>query len=269
MVTLSFDCSSGHSHWQRLRLTKKWLNNICGVVHTTQRLICLRKSPLLRLRSKVDLLACRENFLDKNVVKITHLSQLPIRCLPQPPPPPPISTKMRENYDFILSNTQLTRPQHNSPSVTFTVVTHMKCYFWSFRNFDSLIPDAPELIGNFLEGEQDASCKRNAFMMLIHADQVQRWYNYYRPQRSCGKVMFSQASVILFTGGGGVGQTHHPTLQRTVRILLECILVQKKVTVLFTKPSGKYGNSGSTNEFVVRWSCSFSMLVIIWTRYQF
>ena len=24
----------------------------------------------------------------------------------------------------------------------------------------------------------------------------------YRPQRSCGRVMFSQASVILFTGGG-------------------------------------------------------------------
>ena len=29
----------------------------------------------------------------------------------------------------------------------------------------------------------------------------------YRPQRSCGKVMFSQASVILFTGG--VWQTRH------------------------------------------------------------
>ena len=28
-------------------------------------------------------------------------------------------------------------------------------------------------------------------------------WNCYRPQRSCGKVMFSQASVILFTGGGG------------------------------------------------------------------
>lgn len=40
-----------------------------------------------------------------------------------------------------------------------------------YRNFDSLIPDAPELIHNFLEGEQDMSCKRNAFMMLIHADQ--------------------------------------------------------------------------------------------------
>lgn len=40
-----------------------------------------------------------------------------------------------------------------------------------YRNFDFLIPDAPELIANFLEGEQDMSCKRNAFVMLIHADQ--------------------------------------------------------------------------------------------------
>ena len=31
---------------------------------------------------------------------------------------------------------------------------------------------------------------------------------YYRPQRSCGKVMFSQASVILSTGGGVCGR--HP-----------------------------------------------------------
>ena len=28
-------------------------------------------------------------------------------------------------------------------------------------------------------------------------------YNFYRPQRSWGKVIFSQASVILLTGGGG------------------------------------------------------------------
>ncbi|XP_046326650.1 coatomer subunit beta-like isoform X2 [Haliotis rufescens] len=46
-----------------------------------------------------------------------------------------------------------------------------------YRNFDFLIPDAPELIANFLEGEQDMSCKRNAFMMLIHADQ-ERALNY-------------------------------------------------------------------------------------------
>lgn len=40
-----------------------------------------------------------------------------------------------------------------------------------YRNFDQLIPDAPELIASFLEREQDMSCKRNAFIMLIHTDQ--------------------------------------------------------------------------------------------------
>ena len=35
----------------------------------------------------------------------------------------------------------------------------------------------------------------------------QEWIlSFYRSQRSCGKVMFSQASVILFTGAGGVWQ---------------------------------------------------------------
>uniref|UniRef100_UPI00358F8219 coatomer subunit beta isoform X2 n=1 Tax=Myxine glutinosa TaxID=7769 RepID=UPI00358F8219 len=40
-----------------------------------------------------------------------------------------------------------------------------------YRNFEHLIPDAPELIHDFLVNEKDSSCKRNAFMMLIHADQ--------------------------------------------------------------------------------------------------
>ncbi|XP_063530044.1 coatomer subunit beta [Cydia strobilella] len=43
--------------------------------------------------------------------------------------------------------------------------------FTIYRNFDFLIPDAPELIANFLDGEQDMSCKRNAFLMLLHAEQ--------------------------------------------------------------------------------------------------
>ena len=47
-----------------------------------------------------------------------------------------------------------------------------KCLPRLYRNFDTLIPDAPELIHSYLEGEQDASCKRNAFMMLIHVDRV-------------------------------------------------------------------------------------------------
>ena len=44
--------------------------------------------------------------------------------------------------------------------------------FTTLRSFDHLIPDAPELIQNYLEGEQDPSCKRNAFMMLVHVDKV-------------------------------------------------------------------------------------------------
>lgn len=40
-----------------------------------------------------------------------------------------------------------------------------------YRNFEFLVPDAPELIQAYLEGEQDPSCKRNAFIMLIHTDQ--------------------------------------------------------------------------------------------------
>ena len=74
---------------------------------------------------------------------------------------------------------------------------------------------------------------------------------YYRLQRSWGKVMFSQACVILFTGGGGSTSVHagiplpweqtppwsrHTPLPqsilgdtvnaRAVRILLECNLVR-------------------------------------------
>ena len=63
-----------------------------------------------------------------------------------------------------------------------------------------------------------------------------RVVNVYHPQYSCGKVLFLHVYVILFTGGG-VWQADIPRgrqtprslwrrpLQRTVRILLECILV--------------------------------------------
>jgi len=40
-----------------------------------------------------------------------------------------------------------------------------------YSHFDYLIPDAPELIYNFLLVEGDASCKRNAFIMLFNCAQ--------------------------------------------------------------------------------------------------
>ncbi|KAI3382227.1 hypothetical protein SNEBB_003689 [Seison nebaliae] len=40
-----------------------------------------------------------------------------------------------------------------------------------YQNFDNLIPDAADIIYNYLLDEQDMSCRRNAFMMLIYKDQ--------------------------------------------------------------------------------------------------
>lgn len=49
--------------------------------------------------------------------------------------------------------------------------------FTIYKNFDWLVPDGPELIANFLDAQADMSCKRNAFLMLLHADQ-ERALNY-------------------------------------------------------------------------------------------
>ncbi len=49
--------------------------------------------------------------------------------------------------------------------------------FTIYKNFEWLVPDGPELISNFLDTQQDMSCKRNAFLMLLHADQ-ERALNY-------------------------------------------------------------------------------------------
>ena len=35
-----------------------------------------------------------------------------------------------------------------------------------YREFENLIPDAPELMQTFLAAESDATCKRNAFVFL-------------------------------------------------------------------------------------------------------
>jgi coatomer subunit beta len=37
-----------------------------------------------------------------------------------------------------------------------------------YREFEHLIPDAPELIDTFLAAESDSTCKRNAFVFLAN-----------------------------------------------------------------------------------------------------
>ncbi|KAI9339975.1 adaptin N terminal region-domain-containing protein [Obelidium mucronatum] len=40
-----------------------------------------------------------------------------------------------------------------------------------YKNFEHLIPDAPELIFNYIQTEADPNCKRNAFVMLMNTKQ--------------------------------------------------------------------------------------------------
>lgn len=84
----------------------------------------------------------------------------------------------------------LTLVKHIDPSVVRNCTAYFFLFCCYFRNFDFLIPDAPELIATFLEGEQDMSCKRNAFMMLIHADQV--WEGY---------IVYIGVSLIIWAPG--------------------------------------------------------------------
>lgn len=44
----------------------------------------------------------------------------------------------------------------------------MLCIYAIYKHAEHLIPDAPDLIFNFLSAEADAACKRNAFIMLVN-----------------------------------------------------------------------------------------------------
>ena len=39
-----------------------------------------------------------------------------------------------------------------------------------YRQFEFLVPDAPDLVAKFLDTETDVACRRNAFLMLMNAD---------------------------------------------------------------------------------------------------
>ena len=68
----------------------------------------------------------------------------------------------------------------------------------------------------------------SAFTVISGSGAKTSWLNLYRPQRSCSKVMFSEASVILFTGGclpSACWDTSPPRKHPPVCILLECFLV--------------------------------------------
>ena len=88
-----------------------------------------------------------------------YLCRLSPPCYPQSPTPHSVTPT--PPLPILLSPTP--HPVTPNPPLPTLYSAH--------RNFEQLIPDAPELIQGYLEGEQDPSCKRNAFMMLVHVDQ--------------------------------------------------------------------------------------------------
>ena len=99
--------------------------------------------------------------------------------------------------------------------------------------------DQLEAINKLLqEHEENINKVRLAILLVLRFNDKK--CHCYRPQRSCGKVIFSEACVKNSVHGGGgclpqcmLGYTDPPSrhppsrrpLPRTARILLECILV--------------------------------------------
>ena len=98
--------------------------------------------------------------------------------------------------------------------------------------------DQLEAINKLLqEHEENINKVRLAILLVLRFNDKK--CHCYRPQRSCGKVIFSEACVKNSVHGGGVSASvhagiHRPPeqtppsrrpLPRTARILLECILV--------------------------------------------
>ena len=87
-------------------------------------------------------------------------------------------------------------------------------------------------------------------------------FYFYRPQRSCGKVMLLHLSVILFGGwslsrGVSVRETPQYSYVRAVRILLECILV-----IVFLLSSDQWAKNGSVTHFACYLHRQHSMVPI-------
>ena len=77
-------------------------------------------------------------------------------------------------------------------NVLFTMQTNMRDVHISSTNFHRVI------------STQYETTLRISMSSTFHQIDT----NFYRPQRSWGKVIFSEASVILFTGGGESASVH-------------------------------------------------------------
>ena len=90
------------------------------------------------------------------------------------------------------------------------------------------------MVWRFLPHLRNNTCDVHVRQYTFNGDLLNQCiFNAHR--RSCGKVMFLHLSVILFTGGS-LSRTPppHTVEERTVRILLECILVPFSLAICST-----------------------------------
>ena len=64
--------------------------------------------------------------------------------------------------------------------------------------FSLILAENPLFFPDFPDWKKSSKFSLNSLISLIGGNPA---YSFYHPQRSWGKVIFSQASVILFTGG--------------------------------------------------------------------
>jgi coatomer subunit beta len=79
---------------------------------------------------------------------------------------PSVSSKDAELLKLLVPIYRSCLEHHHSYSCKDAVFAVYAVY----REFENLIPDAPELWRTFLAAESDTTCKRNAFVFLAHCD---------------------------------------------------------------------------------------------------
>ncbi|MBE3048839.1 hypothetical protein IMZ48_41345 [Candidatus Bathyarchaeota archaeon] len=105
---------------------------------------------------------------------------------PLPPPSNGIRNDLQHANEYIRGNTlrfltKLREPELIEPLLSSArgCLEHRHAYVRKnavfataaiFQHFPAMIPDAPDLLAAFLEGESDATCKRNAFAALSSID---------------------------------------------------------------------------------------------------
>ena len=158
----------------------------------------------------------------------------------------PVRLVLRDFYPLRSKRTLTTATQMilvlyiNTPSLFKRVWLSFVNWFLCFRNLENaahfLHSSILQHLQKFIGWTWFKACKT---VLLSNSALIS--LNFYRPQRSCGKVMFLHLSVFLFTGGGGSlsrrgslsrGDSVRETPprysnMRAVRILLECIIFQK------------------------------------------